>query len=200
LAGTSPVSYTRLLLIGLPGANYSHRWFPQAEGARLKCLSRPRAGVIDHWPTRFRFELPLFVPLPLLATAAKPWLASVGGAAGVAYVMVIVQVAPRASVAGSVPAPQDVPVKLNNPDAFPIPATVSAVIVTGVGEVTAALFVIVTTLMTGARGDGIVKVRMRAPPALDSDALVAAVKANGPAATPLPERLTVPVEDPPTAV
>ena len=88
-----------------------------AEGAKLKYLGRPRAGVIDHRPTNARFELPLTVPLPLLATAAVPITARAGGgggAAGIAYVMVSVQVAPRASV-----APQVVPVWLNNPDPVP---------------------------------------------------------------------------------
>jgi len=128
-----------------------------------------------------------------LATAAVPNTARSGGgggAAGVAYVMVIVQVAPEASV-----APQVVPVKLNNPDPFPIPATVSPVIVTGVGALAAVpVFVIVTTLVTGVRPAGIVKVRVRTPPTVASVPLVAAVKANGPAATPSPEMMTgVPV-------
>ena len=148
----------------------------------------------DYLPTNERFVLPLFVPLPLFATAAVPrWgIVGGGGAAGVAYVMLIVQVVAGATVAGSVPPPQLVPVKLNN--VFEVPATDSFVIVTG--EVPAPpLFLIVTTLVTDARGDGIVKVRVWAPfPAVCSVALVAAVKANGPATTPLPERATgVPV-------
>ena len=100
--------------------------------------------------------------------------------------MLIVQVAPGASV-----APQVEPVKLNDPD----PPTVSPVIVTGVGTLAAVpVFVIVTTLVTGVRPAGIVKVRVRAPRTVASVPLVAAVKANGPADTPLPERLTgVPV-------
>lgn len=84
-------------------------------------------------------------------------------------------------------------VKLNN--VFAIPDTDSAVIVTGV-VAAAPVFVIVTTLVTPAAGRpaGIVKVRVRTPPAVPSVALVAAVKANGPAAIPVPERLTgVPV-------
>jgi hypothetical protein len=128
------------------------------------------------------------VPLPLLKTAAVPRCGSNGGggATGVAYVMLIVQVAPGASV-----APQVVPVKLNN--VFARPATDSPMIVTGV-VAAVPLFVIVTTLVTGVRPVGIVKVRVRTPRTVASVALVAAVKANGPAATPLPERLTgVPV-------
>jgi hypothetical protein len=81
-----------------------------------------------------------------------------------------------------------------------MPAAVSPVIVTGVGALAAVpVFVIVTTLVTAARPAGIVKVRVRTPAAVTSVPLVAAVKANGPAATPLPERLTgvpVPVADP----
>jgi hypothetical protein len=76
-----------------------------------------------------------------------------------------------------------------------MPATVSPLIVTGVGALAAVpVFVIVTTLVTGVRPAGIVKVRVRAPRTVPSVPFVAAVKANGPAATPLPERLTgVPV-------
>jgi hypothetical protein len=152
---------------------------------------------MDHRASRARFVLPATVPLPLLVTAAVPRLklvAGSGGAGGVAYVMLIVQVAPGASVAGSVPAPQLVPVKLNN--VFEIPATDSAVIVTGV-VAAVPVFVIVTTLVTEPRGAGInPKFRVRAPATVDSVALVAAVKANGPAATPVPERLTVPVAGP----
>jgi len=138
------------------------------------------------------------VPLPLLVTAATPrWGAFAGGAAtGVAYVMVIVQVAPGASV-----APQVVLVKLNN--VFAIPVTDSAVIATGV-LVARPLFVIVTTLVTGVvRPAGIVKVSWRLPATVASVPLVAAVKASGPAATPVPERLTgvpVPVAGPETEV
>ena len=172
-----------------------------AKGARLKCLGRPRAGVIDHRAAMLRFVLPPFAPLPLLVTAALPRQGAVtaGGAVGVAYVMLIVQVAPGFSV-----APQVVAVELNN--VFPIPATVSPVIVTGV-VAAVPWFVIVTTLVTGFRGAGInPKFRMRVPPAVVSVRfgqaplqLVAAVKANGPAETPVPERLTgvpVPVAGP----
>jgi hypothetical protein len=114
-----------------------------------------------------------------------------GGAAGVAYVMLIVQVAPGFSV-----APQVVPVKLNN--VFAIPVTDSAVIATGV-LVARPLFLIVTTLVTEVRPAGIVKVRVWTPRTVPSDPLVAAVKDKGPAATPVPERLTgvpVPVAGP----
>ena len=114
--------------------------------------------------------------------------------------MLIVQVAPGPSV-----VPQVVPVKLNN--VFPVPAAVAnPVNVTGVVPAV-PLLVIVTTLVTGARGAGInPKFRVRTPPAVFSVTfghaplqLVAAVKANGPADTPLPERLTgvpVPVAGP----
>ena len=149
------------------------------------------AGVVDHRPIRVRFVLPPFVPLPLLKTAAVPvWgLPGGGGASGVAYVMLIVQVAPGFSGAGNVP--QVLPVKVNN--VFALPFTDSAVIVTGVVPA-APLFLIVTTLVTEARFAGIVKVRTRAPVTVASVALVAAVKAHGPAVTPVPVRVTgVPV-------
>jgi hypothetical protein len=113
--------------------------------------------------------------------------------------MLIVQVAPGFSGAGNVP--QVLPVKVNN--VFALPFTDSAVIVTGVVPA-APLFLIVTTLVTEARFAGIVKVKVRAPaPFVASVPLVAAVKANGPAATPVPERLTgvpVPVAGPPMTV
>ena len=116
--------------------------------------------------------------------------------------MLIVQVAPGASV-----APQVVPVKLYN--VFEIPATDSAVIVTGVVPA-APLFVIVTTAVTGARGARInPKLRVRVPATVPSVACghddgvpqlkVAEVKARGPTDAPLPERLTgepVPVAGP----
>src|SRR6516164_1706957 len=144
----------------------------------------------DYLPTNPRFVLPPFAPLPLLATAARPVTARAGGgggATGVAYRMLIVQVAPAASV-----APQVVPFKVNNPAPLPIPATVSPVIATGV-VVAAPLFLIVTTLVIGAPLV-MLKVRTGTPATVPSDPLVTAVKANGPAATPLPERLTgVPV-------
>src|SRR6516225_1944259 len=104
---------------------------------------------MDHRASRARFELPATVLLPLLVTAAVPRLklvAGSGGAGGVAYVMLIVQVAPGASV-----APQVVPVKLNN--VFEIPATVVPASVTGVGALAVVpWFVIVTTLETEPRG------------------------------------------------
>jgi len=128
-----------------------------------------------------------------LVTAAKPTLGAVGGGAatGVAYLTLIVQVAPPASV-----APQVVPVKLNNVVAVPVPATDSAVTATGV-LVAAPVFLIVTTLVIGIPLV-VLKVRVWAPPTTASVPLVAAVKANGPADTPVPERLTglpVPVAD-----
>jgi hypothetical protein len=130
------------------------------------------------------------VPLPLLATAAKPRpFGKTGGATGVAYLMVIVQVARRASVAGG--TGQVLPVKLNN--VLLIPAADSAVIVTGMLP-TGPLFLIVTMPVTGPRAAVGVKIRVGAPPTFDSVAPVAEIKANGPADTPVPVRLTgVPV-------
>ena len=103
---------------------------------------------------------------------------------------------------GASDVPQDVVVKVNNPAPFPIPAAVSPVIVTGVGALAAVpVFVIVTTAVMGpVRVELVGNIRVRAPPTVVSDppvhvvpvgqVKVAAVKANGPAATPLPERLT----------
>src|SRR5215469_1264101 len=161
---------------------------PQVPRARLPWAACERQST-DYLPTNARFVLPPFAPLPLLATAARPRWGAVGGGAtaGVAYVRLIVQVAPGASV-----APQLVPVKVNN--VLAIPVTDSPVIVTGVGAVAAVpLFVIVTTLVIGTPRVTL-KVRVRTPKTVASVPLVAAVKANGPAATPVPERLTgVPV-------
>jgi hypothetical protein len=96
--------------------------------------------------------------------------------------MLIVQVAPGASV-----APQVVPVKLNSVSAMP--ATVIPVIVTAVGAVaTVPVFVIVTTLVIGTPRVTL-KVRVGTPLTVVSVPLVAAVKANAPVATPVPERL-----------
>jgi len=95
---------------------YSFLLLPQVPKARLPWAACERQST-DYLPTNARFELPLTVPLPLLATAAVPITARAGGgggAAGIVYVMVSVQVAPRASV-----APQVVPVWLNNPAPFP---------------------------------------------------------------------------------
>ena len=88
---------------------------PQVPRAGLPWAARERQST-DYLPINPRFELPPVVPLPLLKTAAVPRWGAVGGggATGVAYVMLIVQVAPGASVAGSVPPPQLVPVKVNN--------------------------------------------------------------------------------------
>ena len=175
---------------------HSFLLLPQAPKARLPWAARERQSAA-YLPIKKRFVLPPNVPLPLLLTAAVPrWgIVAGGGATGVAYVMLMVQVAAGASV-----APQVVPVKLNN--VFAIPVTDSAVIVTGV-LVARPLFLIVTTLVTEVLPAGIVKVKAAAPPAFPSVPLVAAVKANGPAATPVPERLTgvpVPVAGPPMTV
>src|SRR6516225_499760 len=97
---------------------YSFLLLPQVPKARLPWAACERQST-DYLPTNARFELPLTVPLPLLATAAVPITARAGGggaATGVLYVMLSVQVAPGASV-----APQVVPawLRVNNPDPFP---------------------------------------------------------------------------------
>jgi hypothetical protein len=67
------------------------------------------------------------------------------------------------------------------------------VIVTAVSPTAVPVFLIVTTLVIGTPRVTL-KVRVRTPPTVASVPLVAKVKANGPADTPLPERLTgVPV-------
>src|SRR6516165_6964567 len=95
---------------------YSFLLLPQVPKARLPWAACERQST-NYLPTNARFVLPLTVPLPLLATAAVPITARAGGggaAAGGAYLRVIVQVAPGASV-----APQELAVRLNNPAPFP---------------------------------------------------------------------------------
>lgn len=123
------------------------------------------------------------VPLPSLATIPKP-MANVG-TAGVAYRMLIVQLPPGAS---GVVNEQVVPVELNN--MFKRPVTVSAVIC----RLPAPVLVIVTTLVTGARGVGMVSVNTLPRTVLVSVPLVAEVKLSVPGVTPVPVSVTgVPV-------
>jgi hypothetical protein len=101
-----------------------------------------------------------------------------GRVAGVAYLTLTVQVPPAAR---GVVNEQVVPVMLYRPPM--LIDRVSAVICTG-----APVAVIVTTLVTAARGVGMVNVRVRTPATVPSVPLVAAVKVNVP--VPLPVRVT----------
>lgn len=94
---------------------------------------------------------------------------------GVAYRTLTVQVPPGAS---GVVNEQVVPVMLYKPPILIV--RVSAVICNGT---VALVFVSVTTLVTGARGVGMVKVRVRTPKTVLSVPLVAEVKASVPAFT-----------------
>ena len=117
----------------------------------------------------------------MLLTARAPISGRMGRVAGVAYLILIVHVPP---VASGVVNEQVVPVTLYRPPR--LIARASAVICSE----PAPLFVTVTTLVTGARGVGIVNVRVRMPSTVASDPLVAAVKLKVPGVTPVPERVT----------
>src|SRR5437899_1317233 len=86
--------------------------------------------------------------------------------------------------ASGVVSEQVVPVKLNLPPR--LTDRVSAVI----WSEPAPELVTVTTLVTGARGVGIVKVRVRTPKTVVSVPFVAELKVNVPGVTPVPVRVT----------
>jgi hypothetical protein len=101
--------------------------------------------------------------------------------AGVLYVMLKVHVAFGAS---GVVNEQVVAVTLNR---FPVfSGRLSAVI----RSEPVPVFVTVTTLVTAARGDGMVNVRVRTPATVDSVPLVAEVKLSVPGVTPVPVSAT----------
>ena len=111
------------------------------------------------------------VPVPLLRTAIAPTAGSAGRVAGVAYLTLKVHVLPTASgvvkeqvFAGTVYKPPMLTRRF------------SAVIAKGAVPV----LVTVTTLVTAARGAGIVNVRVRTPNTVVSVPLVAAVNVNVP--------------------
>ena len=116
----------------------------------------------------------------MLTIDSAPISGSTGRVAGVAYLILIVHVPPTAS--GDA-VKQFVPVMLYKPPM--LTGSVSAVIVNGAVPV----FVTVTTLVTGARGAGIVKVRVRTPSTVPSVPFVAEVKLNVPP-IPVPVRVT----------
>lgn len=123
------------------------------------------------------------VPEPLFATDIIPKSGSNGCAAGVAYLMLTVHVPPEGS--GDVDE-QVVPVMLYRPPK--LRESVSAV--TARLLPTAPVFVIVTTLVTAARGVGIVKVKIRTPNAVPSVPFVAPVKVSVPTGVPVPVSAT----------
>jgi hypothetical protein len=121
--------------------------------------------------------------LPLLVTLSDPISGNVGCVAGVAYLILIVHVLPTAN--GVVNEQVVAGVRLYRPPM--LTARASAVIVNGA----VPLLVTVTTLVTGARGVGMVKVRVRTPRTVVSDPLVAELKVNVPALLiPVPVKVT----------
>src|SRR5256886_2976208 len=112
------------------------------------------------------------VPVPLLRTASAPTSGSAGRVAGVAYLTLKVHVPPPGT--GAV---QPFAVTEYNPPM--LTRRFSAVICTGA----VPLLVTVTTLVTGARSVGIVKVRVRTPATVPSVPLVAEVKVTVPTFT-----------------
>src|SRR6266480_6299816 len=122
------------------------------------------------------------VPVPLLRTASAPTSGSAGRAAGVAYLTLKVHVPPTASgvvkeqvFAGTVYKPPMLTRRF------------SAVIAKGAVPV----LVTKTTLVTGARTVGIVKVKVRTPATVVSVPLVAEVKVNVPCGAAITVNVTV---------
>jgi hypothetical protein len=111
--------------------------------------------------------------VPLLAAVIAPRCGRVGRVDGVAYLTLTVHAAPGFS---GVVNEQVFPVTLKN---VLFAVMVSAVICNGPVPV----FVIVTTLVTAARGDGIVNERVCTPKIFASDPFVAFVKVSVPAVT-----------------
>lgn len=139
----------------------------------------------DYWATSARVDVPAVVPEPLFATATAPSVGSVGAVVGVAYVTLTVHVSPAAS---GVANEQVVPVRLNRPAR--LRDRVSVVILRD----PAPELVMVTTLVTGARGVGIENVSVRMPRTVVRVPFVAAVKLNVPGVIPVPVSVTgVPV-------
>src|SRR6266550_2655574 len=132
---------------------------------------------IDYRATRASGVDPPIVPLPLLTTASAPISGSPGRVAGVAYLTLKVHEPPTASgvvkeqvFAGTVYKPPMLSRRF------------SAVICKGA----VPLLVTVTTLVTGARGAGIVNVKVRTPSTVASVPLVAEVMLNVPCPPPPP--------------
>jgi len=138
----------------------------------LKQQCRPRNLPSSIAPTNYCATSPSTAGLValLLGTLSAPISGSVGRVVGVAYRILIVHVPAGATVAPV----QVLAVMLYKPPMLSERAGVP--IVSGVAPV----FVIVTTLVTGARGVGIVKVRVRKPKIVASVPFVAEVKARVP--------------------
>jgi len=120
-----------------------------------------------------------------LAAVNSPRLIRGGCVVGVAYLMLTVHVPAGAK---GVVNEHVVAATLYKPPVFI--GRASAVICNG----PAPVLVIVTTLVTGARGDGMVKVRVRNRPAPLNVPFVADVKLSVPGTTPVPVSVTgVPV-------
>lgn len=158
--------------------------------ARIVVLSRPwqrftcchgQVMLGGYWATRAR---DVFGPVvPLLATDAAPKSGSTGRFVGVAYRMLTVHVPPAAS---GVADEQVVPVMLNRP-----PKLIERVSAVTVKLLPAApVLVMVTTLVTAARGLGMVNVSVRVPNTVASVPFVAEVKLSVPGTIPVPVSVT----------
>src|SRR6267378_4808774 len=126
---------------------------------------------IDYCATRASGVDPPIVPLPSLTTASAPILGNPGRVTGVAYVTLKVHVLPTASGVVKEQVFADTEYKLPV-----LSRRFSAVICKG----PVPLLVTMTTLVTGARGVGIVNVRARIPSTVASVPLVAEVTLNVP--------------------
>jgi hypothetical protein len=130
-------------------------------------------------PGHYRAESTRLVVVPSFAMLRVPRSAKIGRVVGVAYLTLTVHVPPEAS---GVVNEQVVPVMLYS---APTWLRVSAVTCTG-----PPLAVTVTTLVTAARGDGMVNVRVRTPKAVARVPFVADVKVRVPGAIPVPVSVT----------
>lgn len=117
----------------------------------------------------------------MLATVRAPMSGNSGRVAGVAYRMPMVQVPPAASGEEVVQVCEVIEKRLPM-----LMERVSAVIASGPPP----LFVTVTTLVTAARGEGMVKVSVRTPRTVPRVPLVAAVKVRVPTGVPVPVSVT----------
>jgi hypothetical protein len=136
---------------------------------------------IAYCATSMRTLFPASVPVPSLATLRNPRLGMSGRVPGVAYLTLTVHVPPAAT---GVENEHVVPVEVNR--VLKKPITVSAVICAGPPPV----LVIVTTLVTGARDVGMVKVKAVPRPVVVRVPLVAEVKLSVPVGVPVPVRVT----------
>src|SRR2546429_2768948 len=122
---------------------------------------------------------PPIVPVPSLATASAPISGNPGRVVGVAYVTLKLHVPPVASGVVNEQVFRAAGTEYKSPM---LSGRVSAVICSGA----APLFCTVITLVTGARGAGIVNVRVGTPSTLPSAPLVAERMVNVPCPPPPP--------------